>query len=110
MATDRSRAASVPRVYTARRPAEPRRTAVEALAGTASENDLEDIGGRGRRVGDGQGDCSGREALQSASMTGEGLLDQATAIGRMVEEKLKELRDRERRPRPGPPPHGPGRG
>lgn len=44
-----------------------------------------------------------REALQAASMTGEGLLDQATAIGRMVEEKLKELRAQERRPRPGPP-------
>ena len=52
-----------------------------------------------------------RQALQNASLSGEGLLDQATAITRIVEEKIKELRAQERGPRrpppPGPPAHGP---
>ena len=45
-----------------------------------------------------------RQALQNASLSGEGLVDQATAIGRMVEDKLKELRAQERGPRRPPPP------
>lgn len=51
-----------------------------------------------------------RQALQNASLSGEGLLDQATAISRMVEEKFKELRAAERGPRRPPPPAAPPHG